>query len=188
MLFTDYRTSNESMLAKYSHLLPIQLSRASNLLPLLLGRTCSQTRWVTPTISTAVIDFLPINQARLNSYRFCPFQGILRTLWKVVMPFIRSFGFNSTTVYRKIKHDFFKPTPQSPYIRLAVSPEMDRTSVLPGLWAKNQILWSIIRGVTQRVCKQVPPSNKGRRLNALDGWIGNRWECLASIVSLLVVL
>ena len=55
MLFTDYRTSNESMLAKYSHLLPIQPSRASNLLPSLLGGTCSQTRWVTPTISTAVI-------------------------------------------------------------------------------------------------------------------------------------
>ena len=98
VLFTDYRTtSNESMLAKYSHLLPIQPSRASNLLPLLLGVTCSQTRRVTPTISTTVIDFLPINQGRLNFYRFCPFQGILQTLWKVVMPFIRekfSFGFN----------------------------------------------------------------------------------------------
>ena len=67
---------------------PIQPSRESNLLPSLLGGTCSQTRWVT-AISTAVIDFLPINQARLNFYRFCPFQGILRTLWKVVMPFIR---------------------------------------------------------------------------------------------------
>ena len=67
MLFTDYKTtSNESMLAKYSHLLPIQASRASNLLPSLLGGTGSQTRWVTPTISTAVIDFLPINEARLN--------------------------------------------------------------------------------------------------------------------------
>ena len=58
MLFTDYgTTSNESMLAKYSHLLAIQISRVSNLLPSLLGGTCSQTRWVTPTISTAVIDF-----------------------------------------------------------------------------------------------------------------------------------
>ena len=43
-------------------------------------------------------------------------------------------------------------------------------------------------GVTHRVCEQVPPSNEGRRLDALDGWIGNRLECLASIVSLLVVL
>ena len=43
-------------------------------------------------------------------------------------------------------------------------------------------------GVTQRVCEQVPPSNEGRRLDALDGWIGNRLECLASILSLLVVL
>ena len=140
MLFTDYRTtSNESMLAKYSYLLPIQPSRASSLLPSLLGGTCSQTRWVTPTISTAVIDFLPINQARLNFYRLCPFQGILRTLWKVAMPFIRVWVFDifSTTirpVYRKIKHNgFFKPTLHSPYIRLVVSPEMDRTSVLPGL-------------------------------------------------------
>ena len=58
MLFTDYRTtSNESMLAKYSHLLPLQPSRVSSLLPSLLGGTCSQTRWVTPTLSTAVIDF-----------------------------------------------------------------------------------------------------------------------------------
>ena len=31
-------------------------------------------------------------------------------------------------------------------------------------------------------------SNEGRRLDALDGWIGNRLECLASILSLLVVL
>ena len=147
MLFTDYRTtSNESMLAKYSHLLPLQPSRVSSLLPSLLGGTCSQTRWVTPSLSTAVIDFLLINQARLNFYRLCPFQGILRTLWKVVMPFIRSFGFLAffqrpiRPVYRKIKHNgFFKPTPHSPYIRLAVSPEMDRTSVLPGLWAKNQV-------------------------------------------------
>ena len=45
-----------------------------------------------------------------------------------------------------------------------------------------------IEGVTQRVCEQVPPSNEGRRLDALDGWIGNRLECLASILSLLVVL
>ena len=131
MLFTDYRTtSNESMLAKYSHLLPIQPSRASNLLPSLLGGTCSQTRWVTPTISTAVIDFLPINQ---NFYRFCPFQGILRTLWKVVMPFISVLKLFSTTIR---PNGFFKPTRHSPYIRLAVSPEMDRTcknSVLPGL-------------------------------------------------------
>ena len=78
MLFTDYRTtSNESMLAKHSHLLPIQPSRASSLLPSLLGGTCSQTRWVTPTISTAIIDFLPINQARLNFYRFCPYTANL---------------------------------------------------------------------------------------------------------------
>ena len=35
MLFTDYRTTNnKSMLAKHSHLLPIQQSRASSLLPL----------------------------------------------------------------------------------------------------------------------------------------------------------
>ena len=45
-----------------------------------------------------------------------------------------------------------------------------------------------IVGVTQRVCEQVSPSNEGRRLDALDGWIGNRWECLASILSLLVAL
>ena len=45
-----------------------------------------------------------------------------------------------------------------------------------------------IEGVTQWVCEQVPPSNEGRRLDALDGWIGNRLECLASILSLLVVL
>ena len=42
-----------------------------------------------PLLSTAVIDFLPIIQARLNFYRFCPFQGIVRALWKVAMPFIR---------------------------------------------------------------------------------------------------
>ena len=150
MLFTDYRTtSNKSMLA---NLLPTQPSRASSLLPSLLGGTCSQTRWVTPTILTAVIDFLPINQARL---RFCPFQGILRTLWKVAMlySFVKSlvlvfnifFDDHQTCIYiyRKIKHNsFFKPTLHSPYIRLAVSPEMDRTSVLPGLWAKNELLRS----------------------------------------------
>ena len=118
MLFTDYRTSNESMLVKHSNLLPIQPSRASSLLSSLLGGTCSQTRWVTATILTVVIDFLPINQARLNFYRFCPLQGILRTLWKVAMPFILVLAFNifSTTtrpVYRKIKHN--KPTPHSPY-------------------------------------------------------------------------
>ena len=45
-----------------------------------------------------------------------------------------------------------------------------------------------LEGVTQRVCEQVPPSNEGRRLDALDGWIGNRLECLANILSLLVVL
>ena len=39
-----------------------------------------------PLLSIAVIDFLPINQARL---RFSPFQGILRPLQKVAMPFIR---------------------------------------------------------------------------------------------------
>ena len=43
-------------------------------------------------------------------------------------------------------------------------------------------------GVTQRVCKEVSPSNECRRLDALNGWIGNRWEYLASILSLLVVL
>ena len=177
MSFTDYRTtSNESMLAKHSNLLPIQPSRASSLLP-------SQTRWVTPTISTAVIDFLPINQARL---RFCPFQGILRTLWKVAMPFIRekfSSTFFSMTMYnRKIKQNsFFKPTPLSPYMRLAVSPEMDRTCSLAWFIGKKSITAVDIVGVTHRVCE-------GRRLDALDGWIGNRLECLASILSLLVVL
>ena len=47
------------MLAKHSNLLPIQPSRASNLLPSLLGGTCSQTRWVTPSISTAVFAYKP---------------------------------------------------------------------------------------------------------------------------------
>ena len=124
VLFTDYRTTcNESMLAKYSHLLPIQPSRASNLLPSLLGGTCSQTRWVTPTILTAVIYFLHINQ---NFYRFCPFQGILRTLWKVVTPFYRVFKNFFYDHQTCIPHNgFFKPTPHS---RLAVSPEMDRTN------------------------------------------------------------
>ena len=50
MLFTDYRTSNESRLAKHSHLLPIQPSRTSSLLPSLLGGTCSTNHWVTPSI------------------------------------------------------------------------------------------------------------------------------------------
>ena len=31
-------------------------------------------------------------------------------------------------------------------------------------------------------------SNEDRRFDALDGWIGDRWECVASILSLLVVL
>ena len=53
------------------------------------------------------------------------------------------------------------------------------------IWKKNQLPRSIIEGVTQWVCEQVPPSNEG---NALDVWIGNRWECLVSILSLLVVL
>ena len=68
------------------------------------------------------------------------------------------------------KHNgFFKSTPQSPYIRLAVSPEMDR----PAWFIYRQLPRSIIDGVTQRVCEQVPPSNEGRRLDALHGWIGN---------------
>ena len=51
VLFTDYKTtSNESMLATHSHLLPIQPPRALSLLPSLLGGTCSQTRWVTPSL------------------------------------------------------------------------------------------------------------------------------------------
>ena len=50
-LFTDYRTtSNDNMLATHSHLLPIQPAGASSLLPSLLGGTCPQTRWVTPSI------------------------------------------------------------------------------------------------------------------------------------------
>ena len=135
MLFTDYRTtSNESMLAKYSYLLPIQPLRASSLLPSLLGGTCSQTRWVTPTISTAVIDFLPINQAGSVHFRgYCELYG----RWLCPSFVVLVFNIFSTTirpVYRKIQHNgFFKPTPHSPYIRLVVSPEMDRTSVLPGL-------------------------------------------------------
>ena len=46
-----------------------------------------------PLLSTVIIDFF---QARLNFYRFGPFQEILQALWKVAMPFIRekfSFGF-----------------------------------------------------------------------------------------------
>ena len=43
-------------------------------------------------------------------------------------------------------------------------------------------------GVTHRFCEEVPQSNEGRRLDALDDWIGNRLECLASILSLQVVL
>ena len=60
--------------------------------------------------------------------------------------------------------------------------------VLAWFIGKKSIIAVDIVGVTQRVCEQVPPSNEGRRLDALDGWIGNRWECLASILSLLVVL
>ena len=52
----------------------------------------------------------------------------------------------------------------------------------------RQLPQSMIEGMTQWVCEQVPPSNEGRRLDALDCWIGNRWECFASILSLLVVL
>ena len=67
-----YRTtSNESMLAIYSHLLPIQPSRASSLLPSLLGGTYSQTRWVTPTISTAVIDFFAYKPGSVHFRRYC---------------------------------------------------------------------------------------------------------------------
>ena len=43
---------------------------------------------ILPLLSTAVIDFLPINQARLKFYRFCPFQGILRTVYKVTVVLI----------------------------------------------------------------------------------------------------
>ena len=132
------------MLAKHSNLLPIQPSRASSLLPSLLGGTCSQTRRVTPAISTAVIDFL---QSRLNFYRFCPFQGILRTLWKVVChSFVKSLVFDDHQTYRKMKQNsFFKPTPHSPYMRLAVSLEMDRTVKIHSCLVyrqKNQILRS----------------------------------------------
>ena len=160
MLFTDYRTtSNEGMLATHSHLFPIQPSRASGLLPSLLGGTCAQTLGSRPILSTAVIDLLPINQARLNFTGSVDFWGYCEPYGRwLCHSFVKS-GFLTTIrpVYRKIKHiGFLKSTPQSPYIYicLAVSPEMERTG------------------------KQVPPSNEGRRLDALDGWIGNRWECV----------
>ena len=63
-----------------------------------------------------------------------PFQ---RTLWKLSFVKFWFLTLDAVSLYRKIKHNgFFKPTPHSPYIRLVVSPEMDRTcknSVLPGL-------------------------------------------------------
>ena len=71
---------------------------------------------------------------------------------------------------------------------LPVSPEMERMRKNLSLaWQKNQLLWSIIEGVTQWVCEQVPSSNDDRRLDALDGWIGNRWESV-DILSFLVLL
>ena len=45
-----------------------------------------------------------------------------------------------------------------------------------------------MKDITQWLCAQVPTSNEGRRLDALDGWIGNRWEWVANVLSLLVVL
>ena len=56
------------------------------------------------------------------------------------------------------------------------------------LAGKKSITAVDIVGVTHPVCEQVPPSNEGRRLDALDDWIGNRLECLARLLSLLVVL
>ena len=128
MLFTDYRTtSNESMLTIHSHLLPIQPSRASSLLPSLLGGSCSQTRWVTPTILNAVFDFFAYKPGKTaGSVRFrgyCEPYGRWLCYSFVVLTY---FSTTIRPVYRKIIHNgFFKPTPQSPYIRLAVSPEME---------------------------------------------------------------
>ena len=93
VLFTDYRTSNESMLAKHSyHCLSNHQEHRAFCLRCLAELVCKPAR-SRPLLSIAVIDFLAINQ---NFYRFCPFQGILRALWKVVMSFIHekfSFGF-----------------------------------------------------------------------------------------------
>ena len=93
VLFTDYKTnSNKSMLATHSHPLPIQPSKAASLLPSLLGRTCSQTHWVTPPIIDRGNCYKPGNTEFLQVL-----SGILRALWKVAMPFDREKCFLTTS-------------------------------------------------------------------------------------------
>ena len=80
VLFTDYRTtSDESMLATHSHLLPIQPSRASSLLPSLLW----QNLLTNPPGHAHYINssnwFFAYKTGRLNFYRFCPFHICMYT-------------------------------------------------------------------------------------------------------------
>ena len=151
------------MLAKYSHLLPIQPSRASNLLPSLLGVTCSQTRWVTPTISTAVIDFFAYKPEFLQVLSI---SGDTANL--MVMPFIRVV---------LVFNIFFNDHVPSEYIeKLNTTVSLNQHhihliygSLCPLKWTEpqsclvyRQILRSIIGGVTQRVCKPKQRRQKAR--------------------------
>ena len=184
-----------------AHLLPIQPSRALNLLPSLLGGTCSQTRWVTPTLSTAVIDFFAYKPGKTEIFTgSVHFRGYFEAYGRWLTSFIRE-KFNFGHFFNNHQSDLYIENLNSTVSLNQHHIHLIYGSQYPLKWTepvkiqsclvyrqKNQILRSIIGGVTQRVCKQVLPNNEGRRLSALDGWIGYKWECLASIISLLVVL